>query len=65
MQYAIYIRIYAGISIQVTGDYAEHQEKLEWSYQKFPMLREKLHFGRVLPVLIFVSMIVVVHDRWW
>ncbi len=47
MQYAIYIRIYAGISIQVTGDYAEHQEKLEWSYQKFPMLREKLHFGRV------------------
>ncbi len=24
----------------------------------FPMLREKLHFGRVLSVLIFVGMIV-------
>ncbi len=28
------------------------------SYYKFPMLREKLHFGRVLSVLIFVGMIV-------
>ncbi len=40
---------------QVTGVHAELQEKVE---QKFPMLREKLHFGRVLSVLIFVGMIV-------